>query len=358
MRFIARICFFISFLALSLSPAKASDEVDERYTRFGRVNGFLSKHVSLSSYVQLGYAYTGNTQGVEEVKNQYLSKLAMFVLSGDIVDNLSWMIQFEAFSATALELYVYYKPFPFFQIKAGQMKTCFSLENQMSPSVFESVNWDKVAARLTGISGDIVGNSGGRDLGLQIGGELFKMPFDKYFLEYRLGVFNGSGLGLKDHNKAKDVAVWLTLQPVNGLKVGGSLYSGRLNYTWKEADGTNDPIVRTANIDRDRAAVSLLYESKNLNVRGEYIWGKDREIRREGFYAMGNWFVLPARLALLGKIEGYEADKSQSNYEMIYTLGATYYITPKTRFMLNYVCDHYRQHKAIHQGWAQFQIGF
>ena len=32
-------------------------------------------------------------------------------------------------------------------------------------------------------------NQGGRDMGLQVGGELFKTSVDDYFLEYRVGVY-------------------------------------------------------------------------------------------------------------------------------------------------------------------------
>lgn len=99
-----------------------------------------------------------------------------------------------------------------------RMKTCFTLENQMSPSVYETVNFSRVIERLAGFSGDVCGNQGGRDMGLQVGGELFKTSVDDYFLEYRAGVYNGSGLSMKDHNDAKDFAAWFTVQPVKGLK--------------------------------------------------------------------------------------------------------------------------------------------
>lgn len=69
----------------------------------------------------------------------------------------------------------------FFQVKIGRMKTCFTLENQMSPSVYETVSFSRVIERLAGFSGDVCGNQGGRDMGLQVGGELFKTSVDDYF---------------------------------------------------------------------------------------------------------------------------------------------------------------------------------
>ncbi len=44
------------------------------------------------------------------------------------------------------------------------------------------------------------------DIGLQVDGELFKAPFGSYFVEYRAGVFNGSGLSMKDNNDANEGA--------------------------------------------------------------------------------------------------------------------------------------------------------
>lgn len=66
------------------------------------------------------------------------------------------------------------------------------------------------------------------------------------------------------------------------------------------------------------------------------MWGKDGSINRRGFYALGYWFAIPSRLAVVAKLERYEADTAVSDSEMIYTVGGAYYITPKTRIMLNY----------------------
>lgn len=353
---------FLCFALFSQWVSAAEKKENETIARIGQVNGFLSKHLTLTGYVQgaYGYAKTNYRQGSigSSADNQFVNKLAMFVLSGNINEKLSWMLQFEAFTACALETYIYWKPYSFFQVKAGQMKTCFTLENQISPAVYESVNWDKVAARLSGIAGDIGGNNGGRDIGIQVGGEAFMMPFNKYFLEYRVGVFNGNGLNPKDHNNAKDWATWITLQPLNGLKIGASTYTGRLNYSSLQLNSEGVMVPTTTNIDRNRQAVSLLYQNSNLTVRGEYIWGKDGYTRREGFYLTGYWFVIPSRLVLLAKVEGYDENKKIDNYETIYTLGTTYHVTAKTRFMLNYIHDRYRSGSYANELWAHVQIGF
>ena len=224
-----RLLFVIWMLFLVL-PQGYSQEKKEDSSVLGQVNGFLSKHVKLTAYGQFGYSYTDRKDlDVRQADNQFFGRLGMLILSGDITDKLSWMVQYELFTSQLLELYACYKPYSFFQVKIGRMKTCFTLENQMSSSVYETVNFSRVIERLAGFSGDVCGNQGGRDMGLQVGGELFKTSVDDYFLEYRTGVYNGSGLSMKDHNDAKDFAAWFTVQPVKGLKMGASAYIGKLN---------------------------------------------------------------------------------------------------------------------------------
>lgn len=347
---------FALLLALQQVYAQEKNEVP---TVLEQVNGFLSKYVKLTAYGQFGYSYTDKENlGVRQADNQFYGRLGMLILSGNVTDKLSWMIQYEAFTSQLLELYACYKPFPFFQIKAGQMKTCFTLENQMSPSVYETVNFSRSIERMAGFNGDICGNQGGRDIGLQVGGEVFKTSFDGYFLEYRAGIFNGSGLSMKDHNDTKDFAAWFTLQPIKGMKVGASAYWGKLNHTYTHSDSEEVTVTYNENITRNRAALSLCYQNPRLVCRGEYLWGRDGKVKREGFYALGQWFAIPLRLALVGKFEGYDANEGLSGYETIYTFGASYQIMGKTRLMFNYVHYNYSKAESVNEIWAQLQLGF
>lgn len=42
----------------------------------------------------------------------------MLILSGDITDKLSWMVQYELFTSQLLELYACYKPYSFFRSRS------------------------------------------------------------------------------------------------------------------------------------------------------------------------------------------------------------------------------------------------
>lgn len=75
----------------------------------GQVNGFLSKHVKLTAYGQFGYSYTDRKDlDVSQADNQFFGRLGMLILSGDITDKLSWMVQYELFTSQLLELYACY----------------------------------------------------------------------------------------------------------------------------------------------------------------------------------------------------------------------------------------------------------
>ena len=147
-----RLLFVIWMLFLVL-PQGYSQGKKEDSSVLGQVNGFLSKHVKLTAYGQFGYSYTDRKDlDVSQADNQFFGRLGMLILSGDITDKLSWMVQYELFTSQLLELYACYKPYSFFQVKIGRMKTCFTLENQMSSSVYETVNFSRVIERVWQVS--------------------------------------------------------------------------------------------------------------------------------------------------------------------------------------------------------------
>jgi len=109
-----RLLFVIWMLFLVL-PQGYSQEKKEDSSVLGQVNGFLSKHVKLTAYGQFGYSYTDRKDlDVRQADNQFFGRLGMLILSGDITDKLSWMVQYELFTSQLLELYACYKPYSFF----------------------------------------------------------------------------------------------------------------------------------------------------------------------------------------------------------------------------------------------------
>ncbi len=83
-------------------PQGYSQGKKEDSSVLGQVNGFLSKHVKLTAYGQFGYSYTDRKDlDVSQADNQFFGRLGMLILSGDITDKLSWMVQYELCYFTA-----------------------------------------------------------------------------------------------------------------------------------------------------------------------------------------------------------------------------------------------------------------
>ena len=141
--------------------------------------------------------------------------------------------------------------------------------------------------------------------------------------------------------------------------MGASAYIGKLNDDYTVVnDETGEEIIYNTNMKRNRMALSTCYQTYRLTCRGGYLWGKDGSINRRGFYALGYWFAIPSRLAVVAKLKRYEADTAVSDSEMIYTVGGAYHITPKTRIMLNYAHFSYEKSVSVNELWAMPQIGF
>ena len=89
---------------------------------------------------------------------------------------------------------------------------------------------------MAGSSGDFnqfeygggIKGKAGRDAGLQVSGRLFKKD-DFFRIEYLTGLFNGTGLNTEDNNNRKDFIGTVYYYPVKTLRIGGSVYSGKLD---------------------------------------------------------------------------------------------------------------------------------
>lgn len=91
-----------------------------------------------------------------------------------------------------------------FKVKFGQGKIPFSIENPLAPIAVGNIFFHEGLAYLVGIGGDAsYGNFVGRDLGLSVGGDLFKSDKGYHHLSYSVGVFNGSGMNQAENNNQK-----------------------------------------------------------------------------------------------------------------------------------------------------------
>ena len=313
-----------------------------------------AKKITISGYTQIRYQAleeTGKIDGFD-------IRRARLDVKGNISPYWGYRIQFDlAGTAKIIDAYAELKLNDYFNFTIGQSLIPLSLENLTSSSKFEMIEFAQAVDALAARGKDIIGNQNGHDLGIQLGGTLLKVK-DRPVLDYRLGIFNGSGINTVDNNEAKDFATRLIVHPVVGLDLGAALYNGS-RFVPEVKTGT---VVTTPskNVARDRYGFDLSYDLKNFSLRSEYIHGTDDAIDRDGYYVQGGYYFLDKKLQLLAKYDFYDVNKAvDKNASTWYVLGANLNLNANTRIQFNYTFKQ-EEGPSIDNNFAsvQAQIGF
>lgn len=189
------------------------------------------KNIKFSGYGMLQY------QGQDPEGNHTNSfnlRLARFILDGKIGD-FDWRAQIQGTNVKGpgeptvqlVDLYAEWRRFPEFKVRAGQFKRAFTFENPTNPITQGWYAYADVINKLSGF-GDRTGekSSGGRDIGIQIQGDLFPNANGRRVLHYQLGVYNGEGINQKDKDNKKDIIGGLWVMPIKGLRFGAFGWTG------------------------------------------------------------------------------------------------------------------------------------
>ena len=255
--------------------------------------------------------------------------------------------------ARVLDAFVEWQKFDFLKIKMGQFKRPFTFENPYSPWNVGFGSYSQATTKLAGMS-DRIGEhgSGGRDLGMQVQGDLFKDAADGHpWLHYQVGVFNGQGINHSDKDKFKDVIGGLWISPVKNLSIGGFGWNGRY---------TNEAYKADANMleqaKRVRWGAGLKYES-DWTVRGEYMNSKGSNVKNAAMEDEADaWYAavgapLFKNFKLYGRWDCYRAEKSWNSLKTNYGLSANYTFCKNFLIQLNYnfTDDRSARHGAIHK---------
>jgi phosphate-selective porin len=326
-------------------------------TNLAKVKSFpvnAGKKITLAGYTQVRY------QALEEAGkiDGFDIRRARLDVKGVISPYWSYRVQFDlAGTPKLIDAYAELKINDFFNFTIGQAKIPFSLENLASSNKLELIDRSQAVEALTARGKDVIGNHNGRDIGVQLGGTILKLK-DRPVVDYRLGVYNGSGINTADNNEKKDIAARLITHPITGLDISAGLYNGS-RYI---AEVKNGNVVTTPahNADRDRLGLDLNYDRNNLAIRAEYIHGKDDATKREGYYVQGGYYFLQKKLQLLAKYDFYDADKSKAdNASTWVVLGANLNFNANTRLQVNYTFKQ-EEGTSINNNYAsiQFQVGF
>jgi phosphate-selective porin OprO/OprP len=310
-----------------------------------------ARQIQIAGYTQIRY------QALDEKgkKDGFDIRRARLDVKGNFTPFFAYRLQTDfADKPKIVDAYAEIKLNDYFNITLGQFRIPFSLENLTSMNKFELIDFSQAVDALTARGKDVIGNQNGRDIGVQLGGALLKKD-NSSLLEYRLGVFNGSGINIADTaNKAKDIVGRLIINPVKGLSFGASYYNG-----WGKA------IKPTAEFKgrsqtRNRFGFEISYTTARLSLKGEYIQGKDGKTDRAGWYAMAGYYIIPQKLQVVGKYDTYDPNTSVGkNVTTNYVAGANYNFNSWSRIQAFYTFRE-EQGASVNNNYfsVQYQIGF
>lgn len=264
-------------LLLSILPCARAQQLPADTTLAARVDRienrtagwemFLAHLPRISGYVQTGFEWS-------ERSSDFLLKRVRLNLAGNIGRTVGYRVQVEFCSPKVVDAYVEYRPLDAVNVKLGQYKIPFSIENtDYAPLKLEVIEYPLALRKLMGFN-DLCGLAAtGRDLGATLWGGFFRRA-NRLILSYDLGVFNGEGINTRDWNKSKDLSARLTLRPLPGLQLSGSGYWGEYGHEYMR---------------RTRYGAGAAYDRGPVSVRGEYICGTTGPLESAGWYVLAGW---------------------------------------------------------------------
>lgn len=261
-----------------------------------------------------------------------------------------------------------YKPFDFLNVKAGQLIVAFSQENISQDRNLDLIERSQVVNALVGRKGDAagslvdsLGNQNGRDIGIQVNGNLIRIQ-DSYLIDYFFQVLDGAGINTLDNNQSKDIDARLVFHPFKQLSLGGSYYNGVDRFTGS----------LTKDQKRLRWGAELALNCERFSVKGEYIRGQegssnlshpqggDGTTFHDGWYGQAAFFVLPRQLQAIFRYDWFDPNTAKSQVKSTYyDFGLNYFFNVWTKVQLYYSLRN-QQNAAVNNNLfeAQLQLAF
>src|SRR5438046_7851328 len=313
----------------------------------------------------------GGRFGQTAIKDRFRLRRARVNLTGDFAEQFDFKMEGDfgqndgtsgnrtAFSAT--DIWVNWHQFPAAQVKIGQYKAPFGLEQRMTSDT------TLLTIERTLPTGAITPDR-------QIGAELWGKPFtsiwpeQKDLLTYYAGIFNGNGrnITVNDNNNFMFVGR-LELQPFKGkiagqksfLKLGGDVLNRRdeqgVNISQSSNllvndDGSLSPFVLPSADQRTAWSVDawlevgpfdLISEYLQERVQGRTVNGVPPEFANfttDGFYVTGGYFLIPKKLQAV--VQWQYVNPGQQGNDGLYSIlgGLNYYIHgDDLKLMVNYI---------------------
>jgi phosphate-selective porin OprO and OprP len=328
----------------------------------------------LGGYIQANFeggdvsAFEGRF-GQTAIDDRFRLRRARINLTGEFAEQFDFKIEGEfensdgissnrtAFSGT--DIFVNWHQFPEAQIKIGQWKAPFGLE-QLTPDP------SLIIIERSLPTGAITPE---RQIGVQLWGKPFTnvWPEQKDLLTYYAGIFNGNGRNttINDNNGFMYVGR-LELMPFKGkifgqnssLKLGADVLNSRddtgtnisqsLNLLVND-DGSLSPFVLSTPAERTAWSVDAWFNLGPFDLIGEYLQEKVHgltfngepgipDFTTNGYYITAAYFLIPKKLQLATRWEDLNPGQRGNDGIRSITGGLNYYIRgDDLKLMVNYI---------------------
>ena len=345
----------LALAALALTSASAQENTPKLS---------VLSDIKFSGYVMSQYQYSDQDS---KESNSFNIRMVRMALEGRLMKDFYWKVQLQVNGNTSdlgssprmVDAFAEWQKYEAFKIKAGQFKRPFTFENPMHPITQGFMGYSQNVSKLAGFS-DRTGEhaSNGRDIGVQIQGDLIKNAAGRNLLHYQVGVFNGQGTNHKDVDQRKDVIGGIWVSPVKGLRIGAFGWTGSSarKGTWDVTDANHNVVknedgsVKTQkgvrSLSKNRYAFSAEYAANDWTVRSEYIHsqgygftksltsGKETDCnvnyaagdQADGFYALMIAPVISKKLNAKARYDLYRPRAEWGTSRTQYEIGANYWI--------------------------------
>lgn len=292
------------------------------------------KNVKFSGYGMVQYQ-ASDKDGAES--NAFNLRLVRMALEGRAHEDFYWKVQMQINGNTydpdksstdirLVDLFGEWQKYEFFKVKAGQFKRPFTFENPMHPITQGFMSYSQNVSKLAGFSDRCGGNaSNGRDIGVQIQGDLLKNAEGRNLLHYQVGVFNGEGINQKDKDNRKDIIGGAWVMPIKGMRIGAFGWTGS----------------RAGVGEKNRYALSGEYAQNDWTFRTEYIhsqgWNAAHTSdKADGIYALCIAPIQKNKMHVKARYDLYREAKEWGQSKTMYEVGADYMFTKNLQINLEY----------------------
>jgi phosphate-selective porin OprO and OprP len=315
------------------------------------------------------FAFNGNF-GQTAIKDRFRLRRARINLTGDFAEQFDFKMEGDfansdgtnggrtAFSGT--DIWINWHQFAAAQIKAGQYKAPFGLEQLTPDTTLYTIERSLPTNAITPE----------RQIGVELWGKPLTniWPEQKDLLTYYAGIFNGTGRNINTNDNNEFMYVGrLELQPFSGkifgqksfLKLGGDALRSRdeagtnispAGNLLVNADGSLSSFTLPSADERAAWSVDAWLEVGPFDLIGEYLQEhvEGRTVNgvtptfgnftTDGFYVTGAYFLVPKKLQAV--VQWQYLNPGQKGNDGIYSIlgGLNYYIRgDDLKLMVNYI---------------------